>query len=275
MNHERTVWQFNYAKDQPTPWFYPLNLPDGTELVWLNPPDHPWHHALWFSWKDLNGLTYWEQGPGQGRVQVEEVKVTTQADFSAQIELTAGYHPEGKPTILTEKRLMTITAPDANGAYRIDWKGTFTAGTQDVHMKGGTAGGGYAGMSVRISNQSRDWQLLDSEGRQDVPGGGVTAHTHGQHSRWADFSLVSTRTGTTAGIALFDHPTNLRYPSFWHDIMDSRHTFGYFSPAPLWKEPYDLPAGKALSLRYRVLVHPGRPDPVQVEAEFKSFSETR
>ena len=39
------------------------------------------------------------------------------------------------------------------------------AGNEDVHMKGGEAGGGYAGLSVRIAKDSTDWLLLDSEGR--------------------------------------------------------------------------------------------------------------
>ena len=112
---DQTVWQFNYAKTLPKPYFHPLNLPDGTELVWLSPPDHPWHHALWFSWKGLNGLSYWEQksAAGQGRTTVGDVKVTTNPDFSATIDMSLSYHPDGKPAIMTEKRVIKVTAPAA------------------------------------------------------------------------------------------------------------------------------------------------------------------
>ncbi|MBI4580822.1 MAG: PmoA family protein, partial [Planctomycetes bacterium] len=262
LDGDRIVWQFNYGKDLPKPYFNPLNLPDGTELVWLSPTDHPWHFALWFSWKEINGLNYWEQWnvPGQGRMGVTDAKATTNPDFSAQIDLAIAYHPDGKPVVMTEKREITVGPPAADGSYRIDWASAFAAADQDAHLKGGTAGGGYAGLSVRISKDSRDWQLLDSENRRDVPGKGMAEHAHGQHARWTDFSLVSTITGTTAGVAVFDHPGNLRYPSYWHDVIMDQPKFGYFSPAPLWSEPYTLPAGKELILRYRVLVHPGRPD---------------
>lgn len=274
MNGERIVWRFNFGKDQPKTCFDPLNLPDGTETVWLSPPDHPWHFALWFSWKELNGLNYWEQWnePGQGRTEVVDARAAAHADYSAELVLTVSYSPDGKPPILTEKRAIHVAAPDATGAYRMDWTSAFTAGTEDVHMKGGTAGGGYAGLSVRISPRTREWQLLDSEGRRDVTSEGMARNTHGQRSRWADFSFVSTLTEKPAGIAMFDHPLNLRHPSQWHNLINEGAPFGYFSPAPLWSEPYTLPAGKELLLRYRVFVHPGRPEPARMEEEFQSFA---
>jgi hypothetical protein len=48
--------------------------------------------------------------------------------------------------------------------------------------------------------------------------------------------------------------------------------FGYFSPALLFNGPYTLPAGKSLTLRYRVLIHPSRADKNLLDAEWRSFS---
>jgi hypothetical protein len=47
---------------------------------------------------------------------------------------------------------------------------------------------------------------------------------------------------------------------------------GYFSPALLWSEPLTLPAGQRFTLRYRVLVHPGRADKETVEKEWQAFA---
>ena len=58
---DRVVWQFNYGKDLPKPYFFPVCLPDGTELTALGPSDHRWHYALWFSWKELNHANYWDR----------------------------------------------------------------------------------------------------------------------------------------------------------------------------------------------------------------------
>ncbi|MHC4742714.1 MAG: ThuA domain-containing protein, partial [Planctomycetota bacterium] len=59
----KTVWQLNLDSKLGKPYFHPLALADGTVLTWDSPPDHPWHHGLWFSWKHINGLNYWEEDP--------------------------------------------------------------------------------------------------------------------------------------------------------------------------------------------------------------------
>jgi HEAT repeat protein len=279
LNHHRTVWQFNYGKDTRKPYFHPVALIDGPVLTCLSPRDHPWHRALWFSWKMLNGVNYWEEDPKtglpDGRTEVLEAKVIPDKNYSATILLTLTYHTPGGPPLLTEKRKITVSAPDRDGSYRIDWEGGFTAGKQDVLLQGGTAGGGYAGMSVRISQTTKDWRLIDSEGRVDLPGGPVAKNTHGQKARWMDFSVVDTATSEIGGIAILQHPSTFRFPTHWHNVMDDKFPFGYFSPAPLWAEPYTLQAGKSLSLRYRILIHPGRGAKDQLDAEWNAYSESK
>ena len=276
LNHGRTVWQFNYGKDTRKPYFHPVALVDGPVLTCLSPRDHPWHRALWFSWKMLNGVNYWEEDPKtglpDGRTEVVQSKVTPNNDYSATIQLTLTYHTPDGPVLLTENRTITVGAPDKEGRYRIDWQGIFTAGSQDVFLQGGTAGGGYAGMSVRISQTTGNWRLIDSEGRVDLPGGPVAKNTHGQKARWMDFSVVDTATGETGGIAILQHPSTLRYPTHWHNVMDDKFPFGYFSPASLWAEPYTLQAGKTLKVSYRIVVHSGRGNKDELDEEWKAFS---
>jgi hypothetical protein len=278
-NHQHTVWQFNYGKDTRKPYFHPVALIDGPVLTGLSPRDHPWHRALWFSWKMLNGVNYWEEDPKtglpDGLTEVLDAKVVPDRNYSATILLTLTYHTPGGPPLLTEKRKITVSAPNRDGSYRIDWEAGFTADKQDVLLQGGTAGGGYAGLSVRISQTTKDWRLIDSEGRVDLPGGPVAKNTHGQKARWMDFSVVDTATGETGGIAILQHPSTFRYPTHWHNVMDDKFPFGYFSPAPLWAEPYTLQAGKSLSVRYRILIHPGRGSRDQLDAEWTAFSESQ
>jgi hypothetical protein len=168
--------------------------------------------------------------------------------------------------------VLRISAPDSDGRYAIDWKSVFTAGAQDVALKGGTAGGGYAGLSVRIAKDTREWRMSDSEGRQDTPSGHVTQNIHGHKARWVDFSLVDAAAGQPAGIAILDHPENLRHPSAWHAVMDDKIPFGYFSPAPLWSEPYAVSAGKSFRLCYRILIHPRTADAVWIENQWQNLS---
>ncbi|MFN0171283.1 MAG: DUF6807 family protein, partial [Bryobacteraceae bacterium] len=207
LNGERVVWQFNYGKHLARPYFHPVCLPDGTALTALSPPDHPWHYALWFAWKELNHINYWEPAGKNsipGRTEVVSARAAPGRGHSARIELSLSYHPENGPAVLRETRTIVVGPPAKDGSYRIDWLGVFVAGEEPVLLKGGTSGGGYAGMSVRMVQTSHEWQLIDSEGRQDTPGGPTAKNTHGQRARWMDFSVADRSSARTGGIAILE-----------------------------------------------------------------------
>jgi len=278
LNRGRIVWQFNFDRKQPKPYFHPVCLTDGTELTWHRPPDHPWHYGLWFSWKYINGLNYWEEdrktGLSQGRTEINNIEVEPHDDYSAQIAMQLRYHPPGQPPVLTESCIIRLGKPDENGGYRIDWISRFTAGAADVLLdrtpipgeKDGQSWGGYAGLSVRVAKNVTNWQLTNSEGRKDL-------QAHGKKARWMSFGGRAAESKEFS-IAVFDHPDNLRHPSPGFVIMDPKVPFGYFSPALLFNKPYTLPAGKSFSLKYRVLIQSGRAKKNLLEAEWKLFSRT-
>ena len=275
MNGDVVVWQLNYKKGEGKPYFHPVALTDGTQLTWLRPPDHPWHRGIWFSWKYINSLNYWEEdrktGLSEGRTELHTVKVHLDKNYSARIEMTLSYHPPNEPPVLTEKRSLTISTPDKNGCYYIDWKSTFTAGCKDVLLdrtppvdsKGRKRSGGYAGLSVRIAKDTSNWQVVDSAGRKGM-------QANAQNANWLDFTF-DTPDSKSAGIAIFDHPQNLRHPTPWYVIMRENTPFAYFSPAALYNKSYTLPAKNTLTLRYRILIHPGQTDKALLENQWKAF----
>ncbi len=267
----QVVWRSNHPAGEGKPYLHPVALTDGTSLTWLKPADHPWHRAVWFTWKKINGLVYWEenrQGLSQGRTEVLAVKTVADDDHCARIELDLSFHPPGKPAVLTEKRIITIGLPRDDGSYTIDWLGTFTAPGEDAVLErtpipnqpGGVGHGGYAGLSFRMAKETRGWNVINSEGLTD-------GKTHGQKARWLAVS-GKTPDGKPAGIAIFDHPDNLRYPSRWYVAKG----MPYVSPAVLFSEPYTLRAGKSLSLRYRILIRPGIMDSDVAQREWETFA---
>jgi hypothetical protein len=283
LNHGRIVWQLNFDKKEGKPYFHPVSLIDGTELTWLRPADHRWHRALWFSWKFINGVNYWEEDPktglSPGRTELVEVKFWWHNDWladievmrrSADIEMMLSYHRPGGPAVLTEKRLIAVSAPDKNGRYHIDWHSTFTAGEKDVLLsrtpipgeQGGMGWGGYAGLSIRMAEAARGFQFVDSRGRKDK-------QIHGKKARWVDFS-GELPNGKEAGITILDHPENLWHPSPWY----VEKGMPYFSPAVLFNKSYKIEAKKSLTLWYRILIHPGRMDKEALEREFKTLLNT-
>ena len=275
----KVLWQYNYGKTEPKPHFHPLCLPDGTVLTWLRPGDHIWHLAGWFSWKYVNGVLYWEtdrKGKAPGRTEIVRAKVATAKDFSATIELDLSYHPWGKPAVLTEKRVVRVGAPGADGDYRIDWTGSWTAGAADVVLdrtpipgqKGGAGHGGYAGLSLRMASHTRGWTFLDSQGRSHPRQDGKPARImHGQAAKWLDYS-GPTKGGSAGGVAILDHPKNLRHPAKWY----ANAGMPYFSPAVIFDAPHTLPAGKSLTLRYRIVVHTGRGRKDSLERMWQAFA---
>ncbi len=265
LNDGKVVWQLNFEKGgNGKPCFHPLRLPDGTVFTAFRPPDHPWHRGFWWSWKYINGLNYWEEdrktGKSQGTTEMTSLQVATNADFSATAEMEFSYHPPKQAPVLTEKRVLVMQPPDAKGTYTIDWTATFTAGAGDVKLdrtpprqeKNGVSWGGYAGLSVRFADLAKSWTFTNSAGVSAAAVNGVPA-------MWMDFA------GPSGGILILDAPGNLRHPSAWYCNQE----LPYFSPAIIKLEPFTLPAGKSMTLRYRAVVHAAGLD---AGAEWRKFA---
>ena len=238
---EETLWQFNYGDALSKPFFHPVALKGTGPLTWEAPPDHPWHHALWFCWKFINGVNYWEEdrktGESPGVTDWSNVEIVRNKDFSADIAMDLSYHLPGESPILTEKRRVHISPPNKRGNYHMDWTLTFTAKSEDVvfdrtplpHEKGGKNFGGYAGLSVRFAKELGDWLAVDSDGNIKEQLERVRVK-----SRAVDFNGVLA--GKPVGIAILDHPENLNAPSPWYIIMSEKSPMRYFSPAVIQKD---------------------------------------
>jgi hypothetical protein len=245
-------------------------------LTWDRPPDHPWHHGLWFSWKFINKVNYWEIDPKTGRpagrTSWKDVEVTAAKDGSARIRLVLAYSPAGEDSpVMTEKRTIEVSAPDAEGVYAFDWSGVFEAARAVVLDRtplpgepDGQVWGGYAGLSLRLAGNLDERQIMTSEGLViDMP----DDRYRGRHTAVDYSGLVG---GKPAGITILDHLQNLRTPTPWYAIRSAEMNF--LSPAILCYEPMTLRPGDRLALRYRVLVHGGRWDAARLRSEFEKFS---
>ena len=271
----KVVWQFNYGTNQTKPFFHPVAVPGGPVLTWDQPPDHLWHHALWFSWKYVNGINYWEtEGlvtADRGITQWGEPRIETRPDFSARIVMDLTYRPPNGPPVLTEHRIIEVSPLGPDNSYHQDWLVTFTAVEKDVLLDrtplpgepGGQAWGGYAGLSVRFAKEIQEPRALTAEGRAEFVDG-----------RYRGKALAMDYTGSfqgqEAGIAILDSPANLNSPTPWYAISDS--TMHYFSPAVIQRGPFRLAAGDKLTLRYRVVVHQGRWSAERLRGAADSFA---
>ncbi len=269
-------WRFQYDPALDVPYFHPLNTLGGRTLTQDRPADHLWHHGLWFSWKFINGVNYWEidgkTGRPAGRTSWRNVSVAAREDGTASIGMELDYRPSGEETpVLTEKRMIEVTAPDAEGTYAVDWTGRF-ATLGDVVLDrtplpgepDGRVYGGYAGLSVRLAGNLESRELMTSDGpvlelKDD--------RYRGRHVAAGYSGLID---GQPAGIAVCDHPANPRTPTPWYMIRSADMSF--FTPALLCYGQLTLRAGENLVLRYRVLIHSSRWDADRLRREAERFS---
>ena len=277
----KIIWQYNFAENGK-PYFHPLNSIDGNTLTWLSPPDHPWHMGLWFSWKFINGLNYWEEDPAtgisEGLTKVIESKITFREDFSVKINMKISYHPPEKPSVLSENRELIIFPPDDNGDYYIDWKSKFTAGEKEVILErtpiegeeGGRSWGGYATLSLRMNSPVlKDLRLLNNEGKENLD-------IHTTPTKWVDISgVIKGDTSKSAGITIFDYPSNPRFPApgyvINNKLSDSELFFVYTNSGLLYKKGITLKPYESLNLKYRVFIHSGIGKLVDLNKKFDLF----
>ena len=156
--------------------------------------------------------------------------------------------PDDK-TILREDRVMTFSSRPA--LRIIDFDITLTAPEKVVF--GDTKEGAFA---IRLADS-----LAEKHGGKMVNAEGAVGmkNVWGKRSKWVDYS--GTVDGEQVGIAIFDHPTNPRHPTYWHSrdyglfALDpfGQHAFDETAPESKWT----VDAGGALHFRWRVVIHSG------------------
>src|SRR3954453_16438217 len=132
--------------DAPRPYLHPVRTPAGALVTTEAPADHPWHHALWFTIKFVNGENFWEEYDEFGLLQTREVVDLDGGGVRATIEWE---RPAGRGTALTETR--TLTPVDlGDDAYGIDWEEELVPVADSVFDRTPfTTWGGYGGLTLR------------------------------------------------------------------------------------------------------------------------------
>ena len=291
--------------DAPRPYVHPLTTPSGAVLTVEAPADHPWHHALWFTIKFVNGENFWEEYGEFGTLRTIAVGGTDDG-IRATIDWVA---PDGESVRLNEVRTIRAIQLDES-SYAIDWNERLTMPINTVLDRTPfTTWGGYGGLTFRgapdftdtvirlADGTDRDRALGDPSPWLSIEG---TPHTWSEESQPTEHTQdtpepqrsggeqvgsiptkhASTDTERTtrndgeeqAGVLFFDHPDNPRSPSPWY-ASTKADTYGegwanFVNAAFLWNEPLNVAANEDLHLSYRVIVHDGHWDTDRINAEY-------
>ena len=269
------IWQFNFGAELNMPYFHPVATTAGQRLSCDRPADHAWHHGIWFCWKFINQVNYWEHagrsGKPQGRTEWSNVVVKTNEDGSAVISMSLRYHPaDDNQVVLEENREIELSAPDAEGVYSMDWTCRFTARdlpvTLDRTPPKEKSWGGYAGLSVRFAKELTERQTYDTNGLVEFKEG----NRHRERAVAMDYGGMIDN--VPVGLAFLDHPDNPRHPTRWYAIRDP--VMSYINAALLNDKPMVLKPEQVMTLRYRMIVHPNRWKADRLQAAFDQYTST-
>ena len=82
--------------------------------------------------------------------------------------------------------------------------------------------------------------------------------------------------GEKVGLAIFDRPENLRYPTYWHVRDYGLMVANPFALSAYYHDPkrdgsYILPSDKNLVFRYRLFVHPGNARKAKITEAYHNY----
>ncbi len=255
------VWKFSFDPKEGKPHFATLATGAGADLAVVHPSDHYWHYGLWFSWKFINGVNYWEEdGPGQrseGTTRWKLTDLNARADGSAQLHFVVTYsRPEGRIELI-EQRVLRISAPAADGSYRIDWTAHFTATGSGAVLDrtpmpgepGGKVNGGYGGLGLRLPSQPATMAVL-------TPTGAVTQFESDRARPFA--AAIACNFGAEGrdlgGVAVVNLSGSVAAALPWYVVNGEKMRF--VCAAVLAPQPLTLAAGEPFDLHYRIVVRP-------------------
>ena len=242
----KTVWKFNIANRENKPFVHPLCLPDGRCFTDARPKDHPWHLGLWFCWKYINGLNYWEpRHPAAGNLFPDGMTVVRNFKIvpkggACDVRLSMWYGPRAEPgkVLLEEERTVKFSAPDAKGGYKIRSTHVFTA--RDNVKFNCRRPVGYGGFSLRMAPLMSGFKMsgVGGEPSHDKNVGGPKEMTAVRY--------VDPKTGHGIEVkALAPLETERIYT--WSD-----HRF--VNPMPIYEKPLELKPGERFTLDYELSI---------------------
>jgi len=266
--------------DCENPYLYPIIGPHGIRMTRDFPMrvvsgeshDHEHHRSMWFAQDGMNGVDFWRNAkPGHGVVRHEEILRCESGRESGFFRTTNRWlGPDGK---LICRDIKQVTCWQLPTGRAIDWTVTLIPSEDGLQITDSEEGT----MAIRTHT---NLQLVNQGGTTSANGQAVNsegvrgAAVWGKRAAWVDY--WGTVDGHVVGIAIFDHSSNPRHPTWWmaRDYgLVAANPFGIhdFEGKPPGTGDMQLKAGEPLRLRYRFLFHDGGPDAIDLPAEFQRF----
>jgi hypothetical protein len=281
------------------PYLWPVFGPTGKHMTRAYPmqnvegekQDHPHHRGVNYG-HESTGFPGWETTAASGKVtgggqtwaelktfkegakpiallgsikHIEYKEIRASGSEAVVMDVCEHLDPNGKRFMTEERRMVFKATADAR---IIDWDQDFIATDGDVRFDDRKD----AGLSIRVpTSMSVDTKLggriITSEGLKD-------ADAWSKAAKWVDYN--GPVEGEHLGVAMFNHPSSLRYPTRWHV-----RTYGLFTANPFAQKqfnkdeaeaPVDLKKGERIKLRHRFLLHKGDEKNARIQEAFDAYA---
>ncbi len=165
----------------------------------------------------------------------------------------------GNPSPRTDDRDRAVR----DGGFALDLQSRFES-AGGVPVEFGRTNFGFLGVRVAktMSERFGGGTVIDTEGSRGE------SSLFGKASRWVDYA-GPVAPGRIEGICVMDHPSNPDHPVRWHVRGD-----GWLGPSFNRESAYGVAKDHELSLRYRMLIHAGRPDLDALDKAWDNFAAT-
>ncbi|MFM8536755.1 MAG: PmoA family protein [Planctomycetaceae bacterium] len=272
----------------PKPILFPLIGPTESGLTRQYPvvegvageaKDHPHHESFWFTHGSVNGHDFWASHPLAAKAEsragprIEHGSIVrTEAGAPGVLEATARWLAGDGRVVCTDTRRLVFGG--GAGVRTIDHSITIHADHGPVTF-GDTKEGTFA-LRVHPALQPTDANgSTGATGRIVNAAGDVDGAAWGKAARWVDYS--GTVDGRAVGVAILDHPANLRHPTYWHAReygLFAANPFGVndFTKAAPGAGAHTIPSGGALTFRHLVVLHEGDEAAADIDARWRAWS---
>ena len=121
--------------------------------------------------------------------------------------------------------------------------------------------------TMRLKGDVGQGHIVNSAGDKDKD-------TWGKRAAWCDY--YGPVNGRTNGVAIFEHPSNPKYPTWWH-VRD----YGLFAANPFGVHDFEkkpegagditVPAGQDFTLKYRFFFHAGDTEQAEIQQVYEDY----
>ena len=271
------------------PILFPVRGPGGVAMtrswpivadVAAEAHDHPHHESIWFTHGIVNGVDFWISHPRAVRPEQRA---------NNRIEQVEPLEAEGGDEGVIEARHRWVRADGTvvcTDSTRLVFRGDATTRSIDyrvtIHADHGPVTFGDTKEGTMALRVPTGLQLADLAGSKGAAGhctnseGLRDADVWGKAARWVAYE--GPVGGRTVGLAMLDHPDNLRHPAHWHARdygLVAANPFGLhdFTGAAKGSGDHTIPAGGSLTLRYLLVFHEGGTDAAAIEGIWKRWTE--